>query len=189
MRSQTLAAIGRRLAHRPESGSFPSATLSSVKAVPLGTRATTPPQLHPLERQEVGSFGAQSAEVLPPLVENPLLDFAANTAPLEIWEGTVISVDLKRGFMEATLDACMSSMPMHTAEFDLEWVSDQDMDLVRPGAVFYLTLFKRSKPSIENAQELRFRRRPAWTKGEIQQIDRNAREILKKGKEAPLAKL
>jgi hypothetical protein len=68
--------------------------------------------------------------------------------------------------MRVSLEAKMVPIPRHQAEIDLEWVAEQDQDLVRPGAIFYLTLFKRTKRgSVENAQELRFRRRPAWSSG------------------------
>jgi hypothetical protein len=71
-------------------------------------------------------------------------------------------------------------------EIDLEWVAEQDQDLVRPGAVFYLTLFKRTKRgSVENAQELRFRRRPAWSSGQLKQIEQDAARLLAKMKPLP----
>ena len=65
--------------------------------------------------------------------------------PLQIWEGTVLDINRAAGVMQVLLDAKIGQMPRHTGEIDLEWVDDQDQDLVRPGAVFYLTLFKRTK--------------------------------------------
>lgn len=114
-------------------------------------------------------------------------DVSANSTPLQIWEGTVVEVDRTAGTMQVLLDAKMGQMPQHTAEIDLEWVDDQDKDLVCPGAVFYLTLFKRTKPSVENAQELRFRRRPSWSASQIEQIKHEAAALRSKIRAAPTA--
>lgn len=114
-------------------------------------------------------------------------ELEANSTPLEVWEGTVISVDQAAGEIKVVLDAKMGKMPRHTGEVDLEWVAEQDRDLVRPGAVFYLTLFKRSKPSVENAQELRFRRRPSWTAKQIKNIEAGAEALASKFKDLPIA--
>lgn len=112
---------------------------------------------------------------------------SADSTPLQIWEGTVIDVDRGAGSMHVLLEAKIGQVPRHTAEIDLEWVSDQDQDLVCPGAVFYLTLFKRTKPSVENAQELRFRRRPSWSVSQLKQIDEAAGLLLSKMKVLPSA--
>lgn len=114
-------------------------------------------------------------------------DIIANSTPLQIWEGAVVTVDRTAGTMQVLLDAKMGQMPQHTGEIDLEWVDDQDQDLVCPGAVFYLTLFKRAKPSVENAQELRFRRRPAWSASQIEQVERDAAMLRSKMKARPIA--
>ena len=124
----------------------------------------------------------------PPLAPKTLPSYAsANSTPLQIWEGTVVDVDRAAGTMQVLLDAKIGQMPQHTGEIDLEWVDDQDQDLVRPGAVFYLMLFKRTKPSVENAQELRFRRRPAWSASQIEQIERDAAMLRSKMKARPVA--
>ena len=80
-------------------------------------------------------------------------------------------------------------MPRHTADINFEWVSNQDMELVRPGAIFYLTLYKRTKMggSIENTQELRFRRRPSWSPMELKRIDEKASTLLSKMTALPTA--
>ncbi len=98
-------------------------------------------------------------------------------------------VDTKAGVMHVQLNAKMGDVPRHSAEIELQWVSDQDKDLVQPGAVFYLTLFKRTKwgGSIENSQELRFRRRPSWSLMELKRIDEKASVLLSKMKALPTA--
>jgi hypothetical protein len=111
----------------------------------------------------------------------------ADSSPLQVWEGTVIEVNWATGVIQVLLDAKIGHIPRHTGEIELEWVSDQDQDLVRPGAVFYLTLFKRTKPSVENAQELRFRRRPAWSDTQVEKIEREAAMLRSKMKARPVA--
>jgi len=118
------------------------------------------------------------ATVLPPV--------SADSTPLQIWEGSVSEVDHNAQVMHVVLDAKIGQMPRHTAEIELQWVTEQDRDLVRPGAVFYLTLFKRTKRgSIENAQDLRFRRRPSWSSAQLEEIRREADILLAKMKPLP----
>ena len=112
-------------------------------------------------------------------------EVSENSSPLQVWEGTVLDVNRVAGVMQVLLDAKIGQMHRHTGEIDLEWVDDQDQDLLRPGAVFYLTLFKRTKPSVENAQELRFRRRPSWSAAQLRQIEEDAAMLLSKMKTLP----
>lgn len=113
-------------------------------------------------------------------------EVSADSTPLQIWEGTVLEVNRSAGVMQVLLDAKIGQLPRHTGEIELQWVSGQDHDLVRPGAVFYLTLFKRTKRgSIENTQELRFRRRPSWSSTQLKQIEEDAAMLLSKMKTLP----
>lgn len=101
--------------------------------------------------------------------ENTVPD--ADASPLQIWEGRILQVNHENRSMEVLLSAKMGNVADHTGEIDLEWVSEQDIDLVRPGAVFYLTLYKRLKRgTVENAQELRFRRLPNWSRHQLKQV-------------------
>lgn len=92
--------------------------------------------------------------------------------PIEIWEGTVLSVDQASGNFDACLVAKLSDTPRHTGTFSFEWVSTQDIDLIESGAVFYLTLYKESeRSSVRNAQEIRFRRMPSWSDRQIRNVN------------------
>jgi hypothetical protein len=113
-------------------------------------------------------------DVSPPIPE-PLIQIAAiaDTRPIQIWEGTVLSIDAH--CFHAKLNAKLSQLPEHRATIDFQWVHEQDMDLVRSGAVFYLTLFRRiSHGSIENSEELRFRRRPYWSNSQVLRLKEDA---------------
>lgn len=125
----------------------------------------------------------------PPVVlGNRQMAESADATVIQVWEGKVLRVDHERAVMDVTLEAKMGGIPPHSAEVELQWVSDQDRDLVEPGAVFYLTLFKRTKHgSIENTQELRFRRLPAWTRQQVVSIHEDAARLMVKMKARPQA--
>ena len=110
------------------------------------------------------------------------------TVPIQLWEGRVIDVNKKSGTMNVYLAAKIVQTPDHTAEIQLKWVHPQDAELVRPGAIFYLTLYKEIKrSSISNSQELRFRRLPSWSKSQIERIKLEAARLLARAKEKPQA--
>ncbi len=143
------------------------------------------------DRTGLATSVSQRAEkaFLPPLpvksIEAPV---GADASVIQIWEGRVLSVDSQSDVMSVLLSARIGQVADHTAEIDLQWVADQDHDLVQPGAVFYLTLFKRlRRGSVENAQELRFRRRPAWSRPQIQHIQADAAMLRSKMKARPIA--
>lgn len=131
-----------------------------------------------------------SQKTFEPPIANVWLPTIADTTPLQIWEGTVLNVNFEDNVMNVLLNAKMEQVPKHTADIDFEWVSDQDMDLVRPGAIFYLTLYKRTKQggSIENSQELRFRRLLSWSPMELKRIEEQASTLLSKMTTLPTAK-
>ncbi len=130
------------------------------------------------------SFGTQvltrDTEIVRP-VPGAILGAVQNTKPIQIWEGVVLTVDRERSQISAKLRARSGEFPEHTASFNFQWIPDQDMDLVIPGAVFYLTLFRKIKRgTIENTQELRFRRLPSWSNMQVRKVY-EAADILEKG--------
>lgn len=103
-----------------------------------------------------------------------------DTSVIQVWEGTVKEVDKQNELMHVVLSTKSTpEVPPHTGEIELEWVSDQDKDLVARGAVFYLTQFKRIKRggSIENSLELRFRRLPNWSATQIKNVENLAAKL------------
>jgi len=132
--------------------------------------------------------GAEARKRYEPPVAMGFLRVSMDSIPLQIWEGTVVDVDHAARMMRVLLEAKIGEKSQHTGEIDLQWVSEQDQDLVCPGAVFYLTLFKRTKRSgIENAQELRFRRRPSWSSAQLRQINEDAETLLAKMAALPMS--
>lgn len=143
------------------------------------------------DRAALATGASQRAEkeFLPPMPARAVeTSVGADAAVIQLWEGRVLSVDAQHEVMSVLLCAKIGQVPDHTGEIDLQWVSDQDRDLVQPGAVFYLTLFKQlRRGSVQNAQELRFRRRPAWSRQQIQRIKADAAMIRSKMKARPIA--
>ena len=108
---------------------------------------------------------------------------------VQIWEGTVLSVDEGKGCMHAVLHAKRGQVEDHEGEIYFDWVMDQDRDLVAIGAVFYLTIYKSRLRggTIVNSQELRFRRLPAWSRQQVAKVGELAAQIAHKMKARPLA--
>lgn len=157
-------------------------TFEPVKKLPVTTLPIEPY----LSGVTTSTGGQGTRERFELILARNLDPIGGDSIPLQIWEGGVVDVDHDAHVMHVILDAKIGQMPKHTGEIDLEWVSPQDKDLVRPGAVFYLTLFKRTKRgSIENAQELRFRRRPSWSTAQLKQVDEDAAMLLSKMKALP----
>lgn len=124
---------------------------------------------------------ATRTEIRLPVIEKHSAAYqeVPRTAPIQIWEGRVVSVDRKKGIMEVLLSAKFGEVPDHTGEISLEWVVEQDAGLVVPGAIFYWTLYKETKRgSISNSQELRFRRLPSWSRTQIENMRVEAEKIL-----------
>ena len=157
-------------------------TQNPLRAVPQRDLADTTVESGGAEKERPGTKPSSAKYEAPAPRAELQREATINATPLEVWQGVVKEIDRENGVMKVNLDALMSKVPRHTAEIELEWVAEQDEDLVKPGAVFYLTLFKRTKPSVENAQELRFRRRPAWTQEELRQVEVDAELIRSKMK-------
>lgn len=101
-------------------------------------------------------------------------------APIQTFEGRVINV-IDGEVMDVILVDKTGCMPDHEATIELQWVSDQDRDLVKLGAIFYLSLYKQRSQSgsIRNSEEIRFRRLPSWSHNSIDGIRTKADELLK----------
>ncbi len=150
--------------------SLPVSLGKNEKSVRKIGRATTrdsvvhcAPDTTPSERYEIER----------PVIRHASLDCNYGAIPIEIWEGTVESIEDDAMFciLVAKIER---SMDRHIVQIDLDFVSDQDKDLVKPGAVFYLTISRTLSKSgvVEKQQSLRFRRDPLWTVSQIRSLER-----------------
>lgn len=137
--------------------------------------------------EEIGGGIDYTVPVLPKLIREPRESSHEDAVVVQLWEGTVITVSEES--FRASLHPKMGQFDDHAGNISFEWVMEQDLDLVKPGAVFYLTLYKgrRIGGTIINAQELRFRRLPAWTAEQVEKVNVLAAEILAKTKARPIA--
>jgi len=94
---------------------------------------------------------------------------------LQQWEGVVTS-ELFDGEFSATLrDLTSPSFPEEQGIFSIDQVSSPDHRLVLPGAVFYWSIGYEDTPSgtRRTISMLRFRRLPAWSRGDMRRIARD----------------
>lgn len=129
-----------------------------------------------------------SLESMTAFSSRPQVGVLTKAAPLEIWEGTVSNVDFENKFIEVVLKSKTHSCVEHSAEIDFDKVSPQDRDLMRPGAVFYLSFYEeRIRGTMRYMNELRFRRLPHWSATQIARVKADAEKLFQKIKVAPSA--
>lgn len=89
------------------------------------------------------------------------------------WEGVV--EELGDAELVARLyDLTDPSREPEVATFSLDELSDDDLPLAKPGAVFYWSIGHRIEPHGQKKAEsvIRFRRLPAWSTGDIRRLQR-----------------
>ena len=94
---------------------------------------------------------------------------------LQLWEGTVVRL-AEDGTLQVNLRDKSNKLPPHYAEFDVANVDVQDRPLIKPGAVFYWTMYRTMTihGTVETTQKIRFRRLPAWTRAQVRKIRESA---------------
>jgi hypothetical protein len=97
---------------------------------------------------------------------------------VQSWEGTV--VDVRRGKLIVRLrDLLHQQRPEERAEIPLEQLSEPDLPLVAPGAVFYWTMGYQVSPRGQRtlASDIRFRRDPPWSEADLRRAEAREREL------------
>lgn len=118
---------------------------------------------------------------VPAVTKMAPLDVGILATVSAIWEGVVLSINNNE--MHVRLSDRQGILPDHFADVGLDFVHDQDIGLVKPGAVFYWTLYRaQKKGTISATQEIRFRRLPNWTKAQINSIYEDADDLASKFK-------
>ena len=178
--------IGRRGATLPSdqiASPLPAPAPPTSKE-PSSTSTPMTPSVQPTSQV---ARGLEPVSTVATLAANAM-EAVADSVVLELWEGVVQATDKAAGWMDVVLEAKRGALSTHTARIELQWVAEQDIDLVEPGAVFYLTLYKRIRHgTIQNAQELRFRRRPGWSKQQLAKVTSDAEALGRKFVPRPLS--
>lgn len=96
---------------------------------------------------------------------------------LQKWEGIVLEI-YKETFLGRLVDQTSSGLD-EEAEFSLAEVSEDDRELLAPGAVFYWNIGYNDSPSGQRTRVsvIRFRRLPAWSEREIEDAERKAEQL------------
>ncbi|MES9934906.1 MAG: hypothetical protein ABW153_00600 [Sedimenticola sp.] len=146
---------------------------------PASKKSSYAEQRDPIENMVlVESFGETELQA-PPIAElqrKRLVRETPRTTDIQVWEGRVDSIEKNKMSVRLSDKHCILSD--RAAMISLEWVAEQDKDLVKPGAVFYLTLYKETTRSkVKNSQELRFRRLPNWSSAQIERIRAEAEDM------------
>lgn len=143
-------------------------------------------------KKEIGDMvdTAGTKENLSTLVENTEQAYAPKGfSPLKImkqdrkfqllqsWEGRVEEIK-GEDFIATLLDKTDPTNPEEGVELSLHEVSEEDQNLVRPGAVFYWSIGYEDSPGFprQRISKIRFRRLPGWTKQEVKTAEEKANE-------------
>jgi hypothetical protein len=118
----------------------------------------------------------QHAVVVPVSIPVPSLPQAEFDA-LQKWEGHVIAV--RESEFTATLVDLTQPGVEEEVVLDLSELSEDDLPLVQPGAVFYWSVGYRVEQSGERSRSsvIWFRRLPAWTEKDIEHAAVRANEL------------
>jgi hypothetical protein len=94
---------------------------------------------------------------------------------LQEWEGTVL--ERRQGAIRVRLADKTNSGREEEAEIRLDEISPQDRDLVKPGGVFYWIIGYHDSATGQRSRQsiVVFRRLPAWTQRELQDIQEKVR--------------
>lgn len=133
-------------------------------------------------RSDTGSEAADKVErrIVPPLVHPTFpKDTEGIFTPRQRWEGIVSNVGDET--FEARLIDKTGASDDEIVELPLDVVSRPDMSLVSAGAIFYLGVGYRDRPSgqRERLSVIRFRRLPAWSARELQSAAEQAEQLLR----------
>ncbi len=98
---------------------------------------------------------------------------------LQEWEGIVLDLH-DETFSARLTDICNEENPPEVGDFIISDLRNDDMKLLRPGAVFrWIIGYDVSRcGSKQRASQIVFRRLPVWTKHEIDDADREARKLM-----------
>lgn len=113
----------------------------------------------------------------PPVIVLPVERRPDRFELLQQFEGTVLDVG-EGEFSARLVDRTHPQRPTEIATFESSEVSEGDLPLLHPGAVFYLSIGYRIRSWGQRVREftISFRRIPVWTRTDLAAIRANASE-------------
>jgi hypothetical protein len=159
-------------------GAFLSRSVLSTTSAQIDRTSTTstpisgtePPNMRPLDSTHTEHLFPGVAKDRPDTVER---------SPIRVthrWEGTVVAVD--DDYFEAKLTPLSGDGPEVLAELSLEDVSADDISLLAPGAVFYITVgqVRQAGGRIMRTSTVRFRRLGLWHEDDVRFLRARAKK-------------
>ncbi len=110
-----------------------------------------------------------------PWVENPASSPERNFRLLQHWEGVVDEVG-EDSFWATLSDLTKPDNPEEYAELPLSEVAPADLEILKPGAVFYWSIGYETTPAgtRRRVSEVHLRRNPTWTRRAIENLESEA---------------
>jgi hypothetical protein len=164
--------------------------LSEVSVGPQTFILSVPAAALRSDKLELNSWGHQllvayenqapvKVETGPKVLRLPGADGATGQSRLlQQWEGTIVEVS-DTDFVAVIRDKTDPSSPEEEATFSFDQVSPADRQLAVSGGVFYWSIayedtITRTRKTVSI---IRFRRLPAWSRRDIDRVDREARRL------------
>ena len=131
--------------------------------------------------ENISTIADRAEQIYSPKGFSPLLKLLGQERKfhlLQIWEGIVEKVT-EEEFIASLQDKTNPSNPEEGVEISLGEVSDEDLNLVRPGAVFYWSIGYEDSIGFprQRVSRIRFRRLSGWTPQEIMMSEEKAKEF------------
>ena len=129
------------------------------------------------DEQKEERFCQEEPEILKPILRFDPDELKERAVSLQKWEGVVMEVE--KDIFHARLLDLTEKNPEEETDFLFEEVSEDDRSLIKPGAVFYWSLYYLTTRTgqIIKSSIVKFRRLPAWTETEIRRAKEQAAEI------------
>ena len=162
-----------------EETATPARPLIAVEGIPIPGVRPSEPGSSERSTDEARPVRIGRATVLNPQqeIERQGKTPGATLQPLQQWEGAVLEVG--ETTFTARLVDLTGERPEEELELDKAELSDFDLDLLEPGAIFYWTIgYRRQLPRGARSREslIRFRRLPAWSRSELAAARERAEE-------------
>jgi len=95
---------------------------------------------------------------------------------LQKWEGCVSEIEAEQGIFRARLVSLTKPEPDEEAEFEINDISDEDRELLAPGAIFYWNIVAYQSPVGQRTKQsiIRFKRLHRWDPKDLKKAESKA---------------
>ncbi|HEX8947795.1 MAG TPA: hypothetical protein VF790_02465, partial [Dissulfurispiraceae bacterium] len=116
-------------------------------------------------------------EIITPILSFDAGELEEKAIALQKWEGVV--TEIGKDVFNARLFDLTANNPEEIAEFSIDDVSEDDRELLKPGAIFYWSIGYLTTRTGQRMRMsfIKFRRLPAWTERDIKSAKKRAAEL------------